>query len=325
MQNKTNKLFLLLAFLFSGLILIGCSNESAKNQAKEPKEVRITYVKAPLNIPSILEKDSAAFEKAFPNSKVSFPEIMSGAKQTEAMASGDLDIANALGGTSAILGAANGVDLKVLGIYSRAPKAFTIMIQDPSIQSVKDLKGKKIGGPKGTILHQVLVAALAKEGMTIDDVEFINLDIPKALTAMQNGNLDAALVAGPGVYSASQNGARILITGEGLTKAIIVIAASDSFIKQYPEAVAQFMKTHQSILDQIKSNPEKAYQVTAKETGLSPEAVSEMAGWYDFNPTITSEDIQDLKETQLFMIDNGMLQKEKAIDIEKLFWKNPSN
>lgn len=324
MQIKTNRFFLLLTFIFSSLLLVGCSSEAPKGQTKEPKEVRITYVKAPLNIPSILEKDSAAFEKAFPNSKVSFPEIMSGAKQTEAMAAGDLDIANALGGTSAILGAANGVDLKILGIYSRAPKAFTIMVKDPGIQSVKDLKGKKIGGPKGTILHQVLVAALVKEGLTINDVEFINMDIPKALAAMQSGNLDAALVAGPGVYSASQDGARVLITGEGLTKAIIVIAASKSFIDQYPEAVIQFMKTHQNILDQIKANPEQAYQATAKETGLSLQAVAEMANWYDFNPAVTPEDIQDLKETQQFMIDNGMLQKEKAIDIEKLFWKSPT-
>lgn len=324
MQNKINKFFLLFTFLFSGLLLIGCSGETSKNQPQEPKEIRITYVKAPLNIPSILEKSSTSFEKAFPNSKVSFPEIMSGAKQTEAMAAGDLDIASALGGTSAILGAANGIDLKIIGIYSRAPKAFTIMVKDPYIQSVKDLKGKKIGGPKGTILHQILIAALAKENMTVDDVEFINMDISKALVAMQSGNLDAALAAGPGVYHASQDGARILITGEGLTKAIIVIAVSSSFVKQYPQAIVQFMKTHKSILDQIQTNPEQAYQATAKETGLSPKAVEEMALWYDFNPIVTPEDIQDLKETQKFMIDNGMLQKEKAIDIEKLFWKNPT-
>ena len=46
---------------------------------------------------------------------------------------------------------ANGIDLTVVGVYSRAPEAFMIMTKDPSIQSVKDLKGKKIAGPKGTI------------------------------------------------------------------------------------------------------------------------------------------------------------------------------
>lgn len=319
-QSKFKTLSLFLT-VFLALLAVGCGNNAPKEETKDPAAIRITYVKSPLNIPSIVEKETSAFEKAFPKSKVTFPEINSGAKQTEAMASGDLDIANALGGTSAILGKANGVDLKILGIYSRAPKAFTIMTKNDSVQSIKDLKGKKVGGPKGTILHQVLVAALAKEGLTIDDVEFINMDIPKALAAMESGSLDAALIAGPGVYQSSQNGGRILTTGEGLTNAIIVIAASQDFITKYPEAVQTFIKTHKQTLDFMKQEKEKALEMAAKETGLSSEAVSAMASWYDFNPDVTPADIKDLKETQQFMIDNGMLQKEKAIDIESLFLK----
>ena len=320
MNQNWIKIFSFLLLTSIALLGSGCQKEKAASP-ESPKELRITYVKAPLNIPSILEKNSQAFEKAFPNSKISFPEITSGAKQTEALASGDLDIASALGGTSAILGAANGVDLKIIGIYSRAPKAFTIMTKNPNIQSVKDLKGKKIGGPKGTILHQVLVAALAKENMTINDVEFINLDIPNALSAMENGSLDAALVAGSGVYTAQNSGSRILTTGEGLTKAIIVIAVDGKFLQKYPQTVNKWLKTHQATLGSLKNNPASAYEVTAKETGLTPEAVTAMAGWYDFSTTATAADIADLKETQQFMIDNKMLQKEKALDIEKLFWR----
>ena len=216
MFSKLRKMILPMGILALGLLIAGCGGDSKKAEVPDLKELRITYVKAPLNIPSIVEKKQQSFEKAFPGVKLTFPEIASGAKQTEAMAAGELDIANALGGTSAILAAANGADVKILGIYSRAPKAFTIMVKDPSIQSVKDLKGKKIGGPKGTILHQVLLSALAAEGMSAEDVEFVNMDIPPAVAALQSGSLDAALVAGPGVYQATQNGARILKTGEGL-------------------------------------------------------------------------------------------------------------
>ena len=128
------KILALFGVLLLFLLTLGCSKDSPI--WKDPEKIRITYVKSPLNIPSIVEKETAAFEKAFPNSLVSFPEINSGAKQTEAMASGDLDIASALGGTSAILGKANGVDLKVLGIYSRAPKAFGISMLINSTSSM---------------------------------------------------------------------------------------------------------------------------------------------------------------------------------------------
>ena len=50
-------------------------------------------------------------------------------------------------------------------------------------------------GPKGTVLHQLLVAALKKEGMTIKDVDFISMDPAKAMTAVLSGSADAGLVA----------------------------------------------------------------------------------------------------------------------------------
>ena len=321
MFSKLRKMILPMGILALGLLIAGCGGDSKKAEVPDLKELRITYVKAPLNIPSIVEKKQQSFEKAFPGVKLTFPEIASGAKQTEAMAAGELDIANALGGTSAILAAANGADVKILGIYSRAPKAFTIMVKDPSIQSVKDLKGKKIGGPKGTILHQVLFSALAAEGMSAEDVEFVNMDIPPAVAALQSGSLDAALVAGPGVYQATQNGARILKTGEGLVDAIIVIGVRGEFVKKHPSAAAKFMQVHREVLSFIKTNQAEAFKMTAEETGLSPEGVAAMASWYDFDPAVRPSDIEDLKKTQDFMIANGMLPKEKAIDIEKLFVK----
>lgn len=63
-----------------------------------------------------------------------YPEITVGSKQTEAMAAGSLDFAHALGGTSAILAAANGVDLKIIAICNPAPKAFVVLTKGDKIQ-----------------------------------------------------------------------------------------------------------------------------------------------------------------------------------------------
>ena len=68
---------------------------------------------------------------------------------TEALAAGSLDFVMPrwdIGNFAAAM-----ESMKIIGIYSRAPKAFTIMTKDDSITSIKDLKGKKTG-PKGTIL-----------------------------------------------------------------------------------------------------------------------------------------------------------------------------
>ncbi|MFQ9523850.1 MAG: ABC transporter substrate-binding protein [Phascolarctobacterium faecium] len=144
----------------------GCSDsKSYVSNSNEPKELKITYVKSPLNIPSIIDKNLQTVSKEFAKLILKFLILKSipVPNKLEALAAGSLDICSALGGTSAILAASNGVDLKIVGIYSRAPKAFTIMAKDPNITTVSDLTGKKVAGPKGTILHQILVAALAKK------------------------------------------------------------------------------------------------------------------------------------------------------------------
>jgi sulfonate transport system substrate-binding protein len=325
MKRSSLALFVTLTLLLV-LSLAGCKNSPTAAPAQpaptptvqNPASISITYVKAPLNVPSIIEKKLNSFEKEFAkdNIKVTFPEITVGSKQTEALAAGSLDFAHCLGGTSAILAAANGVDLKIIGIYSRAPKAFVVLVNGDSIQKISDLKGKKIAGPKGTILHQLILAALAKNGMKPDDIEFISMDLPSSAAALMNGSVAAALSAGPDAIRAEKSGARILTNGEGLVEATIVTAVSGPFLQKYPDLVKRFLQVHTTALAELTANPETALKMTAEETGLPLDAVKQMYPWYDFNSTIKPSDIEELKRTQDFLLQNGMLTK--SIEIEKI-------
>lgn len=316
--NKGKNLLLMLSFL---VVLSGCAREQQAASVEKPKAINITYVKAPLNVPSIVEKKLGVFEKEFSKDGISIglPEITAGPKQTEAMAAGSVDFAHCLGGTAAILAAANGNDLKIIGIYSRAPKAFVLLARDSEIQTVKNLKGKKVAGPKGTVLHQLLLTALDKNGMKVEDVQYIAMDIPSAVAALANGSIDAALAAGPDAIRAEMSGARIIANGEGLVEATIVTAVRGEFLRKHPDLVKRFVKVHQSALDYIKNNQEEALNHTAAETGLPIETVKKMYAWYDFDATIRPSDIDELKKTQEFLVKNGMLTK--TVPIEQIIAK----
>lgn len=311
--NTLKKIALGTCLTLLSIAIIGCTSNKESDKKQAPSELKITYVKSPLNIPSIIDKNLQTISNDFAKSniKVTFPEINSGAKQTEALAAGSLDICSALGGTSAILAASNGVDLKIVGIYSRAPKAFNIMAMDPAIKTAGDLVGKKVAGPKGTILHQILVAALAKDNVKTDAVEFLSMDIPPSVNAMLSGNVDAALVAGSDVLRAQKAGAHIVANGEGLVDATIVIAARGELVKNNPELIKRYLAAHKENIAYMEKEQAKAYDFTAKETGLSVEDVAVMAPWYNFDPTITPADLKDLNNTQDFLIANK-LQKNKV-------------
>ena len=66
----------------------------------------------------------------------------------------------------------------------------------------------------------------------------------------------------------------------------------------------------------MKDNREETIEMAAKETGISKEDVDKMYDWYDFSPQISQKDIDELKKTQEFLIQNGML--ENGIEIESI-------
>ena len=296
-------------------LLTACGKE------KKVENINLTYVKSPLNIPSILEKNLKMFDKEFEKDsiKINFYELTTGPEQTNALAAGELDFLHALGGTSAIIAASNGVDLKITNVYSRSPKGFMILSKNDEINSPESLKGKKVGGPKGTILHQVLVGYLGKGNLKEEDIEFINMGLPEALVAMESGHIDAALLAGPVALKAIKNGAQVVTNGEGLTQGLVVTAVSGKFLKENPKLVERFLKVNEDAVKYIDENFENTLKITAQDVGLTEEEVLELYPLYDFNPEIKEADIQDLIETQDFLIKNGM--QENKIDIDSILVK----
>ncbi len=81
-----------------------------------------------------------------------------------------------------------------------------------------------------------MILALAKEGYTIDDVEYVNMDIPSAASALEK-SADVAMLAGPVALKTINSGAKMIVNGEGLVSGIIVTAVSDDFAEKYPELV----------------------------------------------------------------------------------------
>ena len=164
------------------------------------------------------------------------------------------------------------------------------------------------------MLHQLALTAMGKNGLKAADVQYLSMDIPSAVAALMNGSVDVAMAAGPDAMKAQQAGARILTTGEGLVEATIVTAVRGEFLDKHPDLVKRFMKAHTNTVAAIKANSTEALAATAAETGLPIEVVKQMYPWYDFDASIKPSDIEELKRTQEFLLQNGMMTKPVSIE-----------
>ena len=276
----------------------------------------VTYVTSPLNVPSIVEKEQGVFAQEL-GVPVEYAEITSGADQTQALASGDVQVLYAVGGTSIIQSAAAGADIKVLNMYSRSPKAFCLYTKDESIVSPEDLVGKSIAGPAGTNLHELLVSYLATAGLSISDVDYVNMSIPDAKAALDGGSLDVAMVAGAAAYNCQAAGYHKITDGEGLIQAIIAVATTQEFYEAHPDVIEKLEAAQAEISAFLTENEEEALQLAATYLDLDIEAVKEMYAYYDFSLELTDADIEGFQKTADFMYEADMI--EEAYDVHGLF------
>ena len=116
------------------------SAEESKTETEKNGTLSVTYVKSPLNVPSIVEQDQEIFASVFGpmGYDVQYSDLTTGPEQTQALASGDIQFLNAVGATSVILSASNDADIKIMSIYSRSPKAFKLFAKDDSIKTAED-------------------------------------------------------------------------------------------------------------------------------------------------------------------------------------------
>lgn len=113
----------------------------------------------------------------------------SGPTEVEAMAGGDIDVGY-IGPGAAWLpasGRATVIAVDNIGLGDEV-----IVHPGHGISRLADLKGKTIGVPEGTSGDMILRLALAKAGLSIDDVKIANMDPPTTVAAFSSNRIDAA-------------------------------------------------------------------------------------------------------------------------------------
>ncbi len=275
-------------------------------------EINIAYVKSPFNLQNIVMKQHQLLEKEFKKDgiKVNWFSINSGAQQAQAMAADALDVSAVMNTASLLM--ANGADNRVYvatGV-ARPTQVFAIVGKPGQQMKVEDLKGKKVAGPKGTVLHQVLVAALQSKGLKASDVELIQMDIPKAHAALLGGHVDAALLAAGNIIQANAANAKTIATAQGYVDPLLVMAVSEKFAKENPQLLERIVKVHRSTTKWIEQNQDKAIAMGAKEQGISIEDARKLAQWSHYFDVLTPKDLQSLANDQNFLFENDMMKKK---------------
>ncbi len=191
----------------------------------------------------------------------------------DAFAAGQLDGVGMTNGDTLVTGSTGAKGVMILvNDYSNGND---MVIGKPGIDSVQDLKGKKVGVEVGFVSHLMLLDALKANDLSEADVELVNVPTNETPQVLASGEVDAIVAWQPSSGQALNlvPGSRPLYTSADQPGLIYdVYVASPSSLAARRDDWKKFMKVWYRVVDYFydPATREDAIRIMAARVGLSP-------------------------------------------------------
>lgn len=260
--------FVLLApFLLVTTLLAACGAPRAGSQ---PTEIRLDY--AYYNPSSLVLREFGWLEEEFAEEGITVNWVLSQGsnKANEFLRSNAVDFGSTAG-AAALQAKANGSPIQTVYIYSKPEWTALVVPPDSPIESVADLRGKRIAATLGTDPYFFLLQALHEAGLSASDVEVVNLQHADGRLALERGQVDAWAGLDPHMAQTElEHGARLLYRNIDFNS-YGFLNARTAFLQQHPTYVSRVLSAYERARQWILDNPDQAAQILADEAGLSLE------------------------------------------------------
>lgn len=227
----------------------GASDEpSAAPSLAAVDPVSFGVLRAPTGALAIVTDEQGWYEEA--GVEVEFNSFAEGGGPAiiQAMGGGEPDIA-LLNLATVVLALGQGTfDVEIVSVAANPAEALPLIATE-EIQTVEDLRGKRVSSPPSGGLYYVLAATLAKFGMTFDDIDYRPLAVGEAQAAFVTGELDAVVSSANGAVIIQETvpGSHVLFDGtmfdpEDNYASPDVIIATREAVENNPEGISRFLQ-----------------------------------------------------------------------------------
>lgn len=184
-------------------------------------------------------------------------------------------------------------DLVYVANQPASPLGEALIVQkDSDIQSVQDLKGKRIALNKGSNVHYLLLKILEKNNLSLQDIDVVYLPPSDARAAFERGSVDAWVIWDPFLAAAEhQIGARTLVSGENLVSNHQFYLADREFAQQHPDVLKTVVNTLNTTTQWVKDHQADAAKLLEKPTGLEFEVLNTSIGRMGFGVSPISPEV----------------------------------
>jgi sulfonate transport system substrate-binding protein len=238
--------FLRFAVIFSLLV-------AAPVHAQQPAVIRFGVSSAGVGNPPRITTGSVAvaqakgyLEEEFKKDNIKVEWIFfkgQGPAVNEALTNDQLDFTT-LGDLPAIIGRAVGINARVIMVTGRRSNNYVAVKPNAGINSVADLRGKRVGFHKGTATQLAVNRMLSMHGLSEKDIRAVNLEPATAQAAFESGDLDAIVYTVQLLALRDKGTAKILYSSreDPAASGAGHVLVNEPFAKKYPDITRRVVK-----------------------------------------------------------------------------------
>jgi NitT/TauT family transport system substrate-binding protein len=190
-----------------------------------------------------------------------------------------------------ILGAAAHEPVCVFG--SACNKGMAVVARkDSPIQTLKDLKGKRVAIWPGSTQEVFILERLRMEGMTIKDVESVRVSFSEMPAALARGDVDAYVGAEPGPGNSLASGVGKIVEypySTPMGSLNMILATHRDTIDQKPDLARVVLNLQKQASTYAMAHPEEMVQMTVAKLGMKRDAVEMSVKNVELNWKMTPE------------------------------------
>ena len=193
-------------------------------------------------------------------------EGVKGSSDVEALGTDQVDVATGMM-AKMLVPITNGVDITFVGGAHIGCKSLYVLA-DSAYATTADLKGQKISVPNGIGKSDYNITALLLDADGINyssDVELVQVSADACVTAMENGEIAAALLSDTFAYSMVKDGKlkciRSQLDTDFADRVCCVMAMNGTFVKENPTIAKKVAQAVQKAHSWMRDNSEEATKV----------------------------------------------------------------
>lgn len=295
--------------------LAGCSSNA---EGQEDKLDTVTLDYAYYSPTSLVLKEKGWAEEAFEEQGIEVEWVLSQGsnKALEFLNSSSIDFGSTAG-AAALMAKANNAPVESIYLYSKPEWTALVTNPDAGISSVEDLQGKKVAATLGTDPYIFLVRALKDHGLSVDDIELVNLQHPEGASALNSGNVDAWAGLDPHMARNELEAGAELFYRKPEFNTYGTLNVRSEFADEHPDVVKDVIKAYEKAREWTIEHPDEAAEILAEEANLDLEVAKKSLDRNDLSGPVPGD---ALKET--IQGAGTVLQEEEVIkpdvDVDQL-------